>query len=295
MNFHFTYNAYHNSVIEYGKLAPEAPIETTKDQVLDESWPSAGGIEVRDLSVKYRAELPCALDGATFSIPAGSRVGIVGRTGAGKSTIVQALFRLLEAERGVISIDGVDISEIGLHRLRKNLSVIPQTPTLFSGCTIRDNLDLFGDYSDEDIQTSLAEVHMDEAIMELPLGLNTIVSDDGSNFSVGQRQLLCLARANLKKSRILIMDEATASVDKLTDQRIHESLTKLYKEATVLKVAHRLDTVIEDDLILVFSSGKVVEYGSPAELLHAKGAFYAMVQDTDHSEDLTVRAFEKKT
>ena len=212
---------------------------------------------------------------------------------SGKSTLVQAFFRLLEAECGSISIDGFDISNVGLHTLRGNISVIPQTPTLFSGCTLRDNLDLFRVYSEEDIQRTLEEIHMYKTIMDLPLGINTTISEGGTNFSVGERQLLCLARANLNKCKILVLDEATASVDKNTDRLLNDSLNAVYKDSTIIKIAHRLDTVIEDDYILVLESGKVVKIGTPAKLLEAKGAFYKMVQDTNKARDLIARANAK--
>ena len=208
--------------------------------------------------------------------------------------MVQALFRLLEAEHGLISIDGVDVSKVGLHKLRCSMSVIPQTPTLFSNCTLRENLDLFGVHSDEDINATLKEVHLYQTVAELPLGINTTISENGSNFSVGQRQLLCLARANLNKNKILVLDEATANVDQHTDKLLHDSLNKAYRDATIIKIAHRLDTVIEDDFILVLGSGNVVEFGPPADLLEAKGAFYKMVQDTNMPSELTTRAFAKR-
>jgi ATP-binding cassette subfamily C (CFTR/MRP) protein 4 len=209
---------------------------------------------------------------------------------------VQTLFRLLEAESGAISIDGVDISGVGLHRLRTKISVIPQAPTLFSGCTVRENLDLFGIHSDEAIQKALEDVHLGEAMAQLPQGYESMVSEGGSNFSVGQRQLLCLARAILSKNKLLILDEATASVDRRTDQMLHDSLHESFGDATILAVAHRLDTVIEHDYILVLGQGKVLEFGPPAELLRSGGTFSKMAQDTGDvmSKDLRQRAFAKE-
>jgi ATP-binding cassette subfamily C (CFTR/MRP) protein 4 len=260
-------------VQSYGQIEPEAPLEMEIDKELEPSWPEHGAINVRDLSVRYRPSLPLALDGATFSIPSGSRVGIVGRTGSGKSTILQALFRLLDPDRGCIEIDDIRIAEVGLHRFRTRISVIPQVPTLFSGCTVRENLDLFGIHSDEAVRQALEDAHMSDVVAELPKGIDSIVSEGGSNFSVGQRQLLCLARAILSKvcsfcgakvcalyycshvfryrhfwmslifvcyqNNILILDEATASVDRRTDQMLHESLHKSFEKATILAVAHR--------------------------------------------------------
>ena len=284
-------------VLEYGRIEPESPLELESDKNLDKSWPYEGAITVKDLSVRYRPSLPLALDGASFSVPSGSRVGVVGRTGSGKSTIVQTLFRLLEAECGQISIDDVNIAEVGLHRLRTSISVIPQHPTLFSGCTVRENLDVFGLHSEEAVNQALKSAHLGEAIAELPKGINSIVSEGGSNFSVGQRQLLCLARAILSKNKILILDEATASVDRRTDQMLHESLHDSFGDATVIAVAHRLDTVIDHDYILVLGQGKVLEFGPPADLLRKSGgAFSTMVDDTGDitAKDLRQRAFSKK-
>jgi ATP-binding cassette subfamily C (CFTR/MRP) protein 4 len=281
-------------VLAYRKIASEASLVLESDLNLDESWPHEGAINVKDIAVRYRPFLPFALDGVSFSVPSGCRIGVVGRTGSGKSTIVQTLFRLLEVENGEITIDGVNISKVGLHRLRTSISVIPQHPTLFSGCTVRENLDVFGLHSEEAIHEALESAHLSEVISELPKGIESIVSEGGSNFSVGQRQLLCLARAILSKNKILILDEATASVDRRTDQMLHESLHNSFGNATVIAVAHRLDTVIDHDYILVLGQGKVVEFGPPSELLRNKGgAFDTMVEDTGEttSSELRRRAF----
>ena len=283
-------------VLAFKNLESEAPVNLDSDKSLDSSWPNEGAIEVTDLSVRYRPGLNKALDGARFSIPAGARVGVVGRTGSGKSTIVQTIFRLLEAETGSICIDGVDISTVGLHRLRTKISVIPQMPTLFSGCSVKENLDLFGIHSEEAIKKALEDAHLSEVISELPKAHDSIVSEGGSNFSVGQRQLLCLARAILSKNKLLILDEATASVDRRTDQLLHESLHESFGDATILAVAHRLDTVIDHDYILVLGRGKVIEFGTPADLIRSKGQFFKMVEDTGDlmSANLKERAFEKE-
>merc|ERR1712232_290832 len=303
-------------VLGFSKLKPEAELvkDTDKQMVSSSSpslsnlnytgsnsdshsidWPTNGSIEVKDLSVRYRSNLPLALKKVNFFIPGGSRVGVVGRTGSGKSTIVQTLFRLLEAENGCIKIDGIDISKLGLHALRTKISVIPQDPTLFSGCTIKENLDLFDLHTDDNICEALANASIVNVINQLPLGWNTLVTgENGSNFSVGQRQLLCLARAILTKNKILVLDEATASVDRRTDELLQEALRSSFEDATILAVAHRLDTVIDSDLIVVLGSGRVMEFGSPAELIRKGGAFASMVQDTGvtMSDDLKRRALE---
>eukprot|EP00804_Cyclotella_cryptica_P018853 CCRYP_020942-RD/>CCRYP_020942-RD protein AED:0.33 eAED:0.33 QI:0/0.9/0.90/1/0.9/0.90/11/87/1336 len=253
-------------VIGFRDLPSEAPLVNDFDKTVSD-WPSTGEIDVQSLSVRYRSGLPLSLQGLTFRIEGGSRVGVVGRTGGGKSTLVQSLLRLLEAENGQILVDGVDISKMGLHKLRRGISVIPQSPILYGGCTLRDNLDPFHNHNDEEITKALESVHMLEAVSSLPLALDTVMADGGLNFSVGQRQLLCLARAILRKNRILVLDEPTANVDSRTDKLLQEAVAHSFQGATIIAVAHRLDTVIDYDKILVLGNGSVLEYGSPHELI----------------------------
>ena len=207
--------------------------------------------------------------------------------------MVQALFRILEAEEGMIIIDSVDIATMGLHKLRKCISVINQVPVLFSGCTVRENLDPFHKFSDNEIVDALTDVQMIDAIDALPFGINSQVAESGTNFSVGERQLLCLARALLQKSKILVLDEPTANVDNRTDTLLQEAVNKSFAGSTIISVAHRLDSVIENDLILVLGAGEVQEYGSPSELILLNGQFTSMVDDTgvEMAKELKRRAF----
>jgi len=268
-------------VAAYTKLESEAPLKTEADNLVDASWPRNGSVEVKDLAVRYRVSLPSALSGLTLDVVGGQRIGVVGRTGSGKSTFVQALFRLLEAEEGSIEIDAQDISKLGLHTLRKRMSVIPQTPVLFSGWSLRDNLDPSGENSEGEIIEAIANVQLLDIYDDLPDGLDTIVADSGSNFSVGQRQLLCVARAILQNHKILVLDEPTANVDQRTDALLQEAVATSFPGATVIAIAHRLETIIDYDQILVIGDGKMLEYGTPAELLQKQdGHFAAMVVDT---------------
>mmetsp|Transcript_5656 Transcript_5656/g.12347 ORF Transcript_5656/g.12347 Transcript_5656/m.12347 type:complete len:1360 (-) Transcript_5656:160-4239(-) len=267
-------------VVEYYRDLPsEAALANDYDNKTTD-WPANGEIVVKELSVRYRAELPLSLRGLTFTVKGGTRVGVVGRTGSGKSTLVQALLRLLEAEEGQIIVDGVDIAHLGLHKLRTCISVIPQSPVLYGGCSLRENLDPFHHHSDEQISEALLDVHMLEAVRSLSHELDTTVAEGGLNFSVGQRQLLCLARAILCRNKILVLDEPTANVDSLTDKLLQEAVAKSFEGATILAVAHRLDTVIDYDMILVLGEGGVLEYGTPHELIKRGGAFCGMVGDT---------------
>mmetsp|Transcript_5398 Transcript_5398/g.7759 ORF Transcript_5398/g.7759 Transcript_5398/m.7759 type:complete len:344 (-) Transcript_5398:175-1206(-) len=267
-------------VIDFGGLPAEAALITQEDNKFS-SWPNSGSIEIDNLTVRYRETLPPSLSGISVKIESGQRVGVVGRTGSGKSTLVQALFRILEAEEGKIVVDGVDISALGLHKVRMEMSVIPQTPVLFSGCSVRENLDPFQQYDVDAIRSALADVQMLDVVEDLDGGLESIILEGGSNFSVGQRQLICLARAILRKKRILILDEPTANVDTCTDELLQQAVSKSFQGSTIIAVAHRLDTVIEYDRILVLGNGKVIEYGSPKQLLEKEGGYFAsMVEDT---------------
>ena len=270
---------------EFGHSIPqEAPLETEFDKD-HEDWPREPSIVVSNLQARYRNNLPPCLDDLSFEIQPGERVGVVGRTGAGKTSLLQALFRVLEAEKGSIRIGGVDISQLGLHKLRTNMAVITQSPVLFSGCTIQENLDPYPKASGSEelvrLEMALRSVHMWESVQNIPNGLEGVVAEGGTNFSVGQRQLLCLARACLADCQILVLDEATANVDQKTDQLLQQTLRERFHSATIIAIAHRLDTVMDYDKILVLGNGRVLEFGPPSELLQIPGgSFASMVEST---------------
>ncbi|KAL7548136.1 hypothetical protein ACHAWF_011427 [Thalassiosira exigua] len=280
---------------EFSSLPSEAPLQLASDSSIDEDWPRSASIKVNNITARYRPNLPPCLNGLHFEIGAGQRVGIVGRTGSGKSSLAQALFRILEVESGFIEIDGLDVKTIGLRKLRSSMSIISQSPVLFSGCTVRQNLDPFSNHSDEEIRDAIQSVQMMNAIDDLPENLNAAVADGGENFSVGQRQLLCLARAILDKNKILVLDEPTANVDIKTDELLQKTIREKFSDATILSIAHRLDTIIDYDVILVLGEGKVLEFGSPANLLAEDGHFSSMVKCTGDAMSKSLRQRAKQT
>jgi ATP-binding cassette subfamily C (CFTR/MRP) protein 1 len=215
----------------------------------------------------------------SFKVNPGERVGVVGRTGAGKSSLTLALFRIIEAVEGSVYIDGIEISKLGLYDLRSRLTIIPQDPVLFTG-TLRLNLDPFEKHSDQEIWQSLELAHLKAFVSSLEAGLSHHVSEGGDNLSVGQKQLICLARALLRKSKVIVLDEATAAVDIETDELIQTTIRKEFNDCTIITIAHRLNTILDYDRVLVMDRGEVAEYDSPqAFLKNTNSIFYSMAKD----------------
>lgn len=246
---------------EYSKVAPEAQWRVHPGP--EQSWPQHGAVTLSNYSTRYRDGLDLVLRGVDLTIKPGERVGVVGRTGAGKSSLTLALFRIVESADGKILIDGKDISTVGLHDLRSHLSIIPQDPVLFNG-TLRFNLDPNGEYTDSELWSALEKAHAKD---HFPGGLETQINEGGQNISLGERQLVCLARAVLKKTKILVLDEATAAVDLETDSLVQDTISKCFVGCTTITIAHRLHTIMDSDRIIVMANGRVTEEGSPADLL----------------------------
>ncbi|KAJ2492865.1 Transporter of the ATP-binding cassette (ABC) [Coemansia sp. RSA 2050] len=292
-------------VVEYMDVAPEALV-TIPDRVPPAAWPNEGRISVEDLVLKYAENLPPVIKGISFEVKPCEKIGIVGRTGAGKSTLTLALFRFMEASSGRIMVDGIDISQIGVGDLRSRLTIIPQDPILFAG-TVRSNLDPFSEHDDNELWLALRRAHLlgdneqqqlvgpsssrastvggeyaADGVRAAALGrtitnLDMAVAESGSNFSQGQRQLIALARALVKRTRVIILDEATASVDFDTDAKIQTTIRNEFTESTLLCIAHRLRTIVDYDKVLVLDQGEVVEYDSPYALLRkSEGLFKHM-------------------
>uniref|UniRef100_A0A8D0EF95 ABC-type glutathione-S-conjugate transporter n=1 Tax=Salvator merianae TaxID=96440 RepID=A0A8D0EF95_SALMN len=264
-------------VKEYSESEIEAPW-IIEDKRPPEDWPNHGEVNFINYSVRYRKGLDLVLKDLNLHVKGGEKIGIVGRTGAGKSSMTLCLFRILEAVNGEIVIDAQRIADIGLHDLRSKLTIIPQDPVLFSG-TLRMNLDPFNKYSEEEIWTALELSHLKRFISSQPETLDFECSEGGENLSVGQRQLVCLARALLRKTRILILDEATAAIDLETDNFIQTTIRTQFEDCTVLTIAHRLNTIMDYTRVLVLDKGTIAEFDTPSRLIASKGIFYGMAKD----------------
>ncbi|MBA0652895.1 hypothetical protein Goklo_020119 [Gossypium klotzschianum] len=262
---------------QFSRLQPEAAWHI-ENRLPPPNWPSHGNVELKDLQVRYLPSTPLVLKGITLSINGGEKIGVVGRTGSGKSTLIQVFFRLVEPTGGKIIIDGIDICMLGLHDLRSRFGIIPQEPVLFEG-TVRSNIDPIGQFSDEEIWKSLERCQLKDAIASKPDKLDSLVADNGDNWSVGQRQLLCLGRVMLKRSRLLFMDEATASVDSQTDAIIQKIIREDFAACTIISIAHRIPTVMDCDRVLVVDAGKAKEFDKPSRLLERPTLFAALVQE----------------
>ncbi len=258
------------------QLEPEAAYHVPEEDPPPD-WPQQGQISFSGYSTRYREGLRNALDNVSLDIKAGEKVGIVGRTGAGKSSLTLALFRLIEPVEGSIAIDGVDITQIGLEPLRSRLTIIPQDPVLYSG-TLRTNLDPFDEQSDADVYEVMKLSHLQSFFTD-SCGLNHEVLEGGSNLSVGQRQLVCLARAMLRKSKILVLDEATAATDPKTDELVQATIRKEFADCTVITIAHRINTIMDNDRIMVLDQGKVAEFDTPENLLRGLSLFQVFARD----------------
>jgi ATP-binding cassette subfamily C (CFTR/MRP) protein 1 len=261
------------------QVQPEAPEFIPDVDPAPSEWPTKGNIEFRGASMRYR-DGPLVLKNISLQVKGSEKIGVCGRTGSGKSSLMISLFRITELEEdgGAIIIDDLNVREIGTSTLRLNLSIIPQDPIIFSN-TVRYNLDPFKSASTEELWEVLKKVQMDTVIQELPSGLDELVSEGGENFSQGQRQLLCIARALLRKPKILVMDEATASIDNATDAHIQTMIRENFRDATVLTIAHRLNTIMDSDRVLVLDNGNIAEFDTPEKLLEKEdGLFRAMVE-----------------
>ncbi|KAI0220819.1 Transporter of the ATP-binding cassette (ABC) [Massospora cicadina] len=267
---------------EYLSVAPEPPLVVEACRP-PPHWPTRGQISIRNLVIRYAADRDPVIRGISFDVRPGEKVGIVGRTGAGKSTLALAFFRFIDAEVGSIAIDGLDIYRLGLNDLRSRLTIIPQDAVLFSG-TIRSNLDPFEQHPDQRLWHALRRVHFGAPTA---FTLDQPVTENGRNFSQGQRQLLALARALLRRSRVIIMDEATASVDHATDASIQATIRQEFSHCTLLCIAHRLRTIIDYDRVLVMDRGCVKEFDTPAALLSKpNGHFRSMCRESGDLESL---------
>ncbi|CAI0437451.1 unnamed protein product [Linum tenue] len=262
-------------ILQYTAIPSEDSLVVEEKQP-DPSWPSQGQIDISSLQVRYAPHLPIVLRGLTCTFEGGKKTGIVGRTGSGKSTLIQTLFRIVEPTAGRITIDGVNISAMVLHNLRSKLSIIPQDPTMFEG-TVRENLDPLGQYPDEQIWEALDKCQLGDEVRKKEKKLDSAVTENGENWSMGQRQLVCLGRVLLKKSKVLVLDEATASVDTATDNLIQQTLRQHFSDCTIITIAHRITSVLDSDMVLLLSHGLIEEYDTTARLLENESSSFAQL------------------
>ena len=255
---------------EYSNL----PQENWKGIAPENTWPQSGEIQFKNASFRYRADLPPTLSSLNLKIKAGEKIGIVGRTGAGKSSLFLMILRLVEPFEGEILIDGVNLAHVDLESLRTRISIIPQDPVLFAG-TFRENLDIRNDFLDAEILLALQRAQLGQKFNSMPQGLETRIEEGGINFSVGERQLFCLARAILRQTKLLLVDEATASVDVETDAKIQQTLTAEFAGATVLTIAHRMGTIMNSERVIVLKDGRVEEFDTPQTLLASRDSLFA--------------------
>eukprot|EP00803_Ostreobium_quekettii_P010076 evm.model.scf_1807.1 EVM.evm.TU.scf_1807.1 scf_1807:280-13061(-) len=275
-------------VAEYTEIDQEAEYDIAGS--VPDDWPDQGGVGFNNVQMRYRPGLPLILKGLTATIEPGQKVGVVGRTGAGKSSLINVLFRLVELSDGTIDLDGIDLSKIGLRQLRSRMAIIPQVPVMFTG-TMRANLDPFNEYSDEEVWAALGRAHLDGVVGTNSKGLEMELQEGGAPLSAGQKQLVALARALLKRSKVLILDEATANVDVETDALIQRTIREEFADCTVIAIAHRLHTIIDGDRVLVLDAGQVAEFDSPKELLsRPDGILTGMVHETGEATERLLRA-----
>jgi len=273
---------------------PGGRVAVEKTKTRQGLWPSSGAIKFEDVCLRYFPGAPLALRHVSFTIADAEKVGVVGRTGSGKTTMLMALFRMFKLAKGRILVDSVDISTLPLELVRSSIAIIPQEPVMFKG-TVRSNLDPFGELSDADLWEALSLVSLRKSISEMPGGLDAHVADGGCNFSLGQKQLFCMARCVLKKTRVLVLDEATAAMDLHTDALIQKTIRRVFRERTTITIAHRLDTIIFSDKILTMADGHVIEFDPPSELLsNPDSMFCKLVDDTGPYASAALRAMAEQ-
>ncbi|CAD6587814.1 MAG: hypothetical protein CYPHOPRED_004148, partial [Cyphobasidiales sp. Tagirdzhanova-0007] len=302
------YTALELNMVGVERIKEYAEIQQEPPEIIEPrpaaGWPTTGEVVVTNLSLRYAPELPRVLHDVSFEVQSGEKIGIVGATGSGKSSLALSFFRFVETDEGTITIDGLDIGKIGLQDLRSRLTIIPQDPTILSG-TIRSTLDPLDEYPDHEIFDALKRARLlpaepvpmedEEGNFNPFYNLETEVSEQGQNFSAGERQLLCLARALLKQHPLILMDEATSSVDYETDTLITATIAEEFKHSSLLVIAHRLRTVIGFDKILVLDIGRVVEFDSPAKLIaDSNSRFHALCKATGRREFKVLQRLSKR-